>query len=166
MKFPICKACLKNELLCDSCARKVGDKLIKIDEIKMFRLLNRISKKYEILKDAEIDRVVNSNNMILIMTDRKNASKIIGKDGGMAERLSKSLGKQIRVVSEMSSLEDFVEEIFYSTPIIGINVFYGEKDQYKVKIPSSEEGRLPIEPEKFSKIVKSIFSVDAEIVFE
>lgn len=166
MKFPICKVCLKNELLCDSCARKVGDKLIKIDEIKMFRLLNRISKKYDILKDAEINRVVNSNNMVLIMTDRENASKIIGKEGGMVERLSKSLGKRIRVVSEMSSLEDFVEEIFYSTPIIGINVFYGEKDQYRVKIPSSEKERLPIEPEKFSKIVKSIFGLDAEIVFE
>jgi transcription antitermination factor NusA-like protein len=158
MKFPICKACLKNELLCDKCARNVGDNLIKIDEIKMYRTLNRVSKKFSLLKDVEIQRVINAKKVVLILANKENASKIIGKEGGMVERLSKSIGKQIRVVSEMSTLEDFVEEIFYSTPIIGINVIYGEKDQYKVKIPSSEKDRLPIKPEKFSKVVRSILT--------
>ena len=132
----------------------------------MYRTLNRVSKKFSLLRDVEVQRVINGKNLILILADKENASKIIGKEGGMVERLSKSIGKQIRVVSEMSTLEDFVKEMFYSTPIIGINVVYGEKDEYKVKIPLSEKGRLPIKLDKFSKIVKSIFAVDAEIVFE
>lgn len=165
MKFPICKECLRNEILCDKCARNVGDKLIKIDEIRMYRTLNNVSRKFSLLKDVEVQRVIKGKDIILIIADKENASKIIGKEGGMVERLSKSLGKQIRVVSEMSKFEDFVKEMFYSTHIIGINVIYGEKDQYKVKISSSEKGRLPIESERFTKIVKSIFGVDAEIVF-
>ena len=166
MKFPICKICLKNEILCDGCATQVGERLIKVDEIKMFRQLNKIMKKYKPLKDAKIDRIVDSKNMLLIMTDRENASKIIGKKGGMVNRLSKDLEKQIRVVADMSNLKDFVKEMFFSTPILGVNVVYGDKDKYKVRIPSSEQAMLPIDPEKFSKIANSIFKVDAELVFE
>jgi len=166
MKFPICKVCLKNDILCDGCATNVGEKLIKVDEIRMFRTLNKLAKRYEPLKDAEIQRVIDSPNMLLIMTDKENASKIIGKKGGMIRRLSKDLGKQIRVIADVSTLEDFIKEMFYSAPILGINVVYGEKDEYKVRVPSSEEKMLPIEPEKFSKIVNSIFGVDAELVFE
>ena len=166
MKFPICKVCLKNDILCDGCATKVGEQLIKVDEIKMFRTLNKIGKKYEPLKDVEIHRLIDSPRMLLIMTDRENASKVIGKKGGMVKKLGKDLGKQIRVVTEMSSLEDFVKEMFYSTPILGINVVYGEKDEYKVRIPLSEEQELPIGPEKFAKVANSIFGVNAELVFE
>ena len=89
MKFPICKVCLKNDILCEGCATKIGEQLIKSDEIKMFRILKKLAKKYEPLKDARVDRVVDSSKMFLIMTDRENASKIIGKNGGMVKRLSK-----------------------------------------------------------------------------
>jgi len=166
MKFPICKVCLKNDILCDGCAKEVGEKLIKSEEIKMFRLLNKLSKKYGILDDVKINRVIDSENMLLIMTDKENASKIIGKEGGMIKKLSKDLRKQMRVISDMSSFEDFVKEMFFSTPLLGINVVYGERDKYRVRIPSSEQTILPIEPEKFSKVANSIFKVDAELVFE
>ncbi len=166
MKFPICKICLKNDILCDGCATKIGEQLIKIDEIKMFRTLNKLAKRYEPLKDARVERVVDSSKMLLIMTDRENASKIIGKNGGMIKRLSKDLGKQIRVVSGVSTLEAFVGEIFHTFPVLGVNVIYGEKDEYKVRISSDDQNKLPIEPEKFSKIANSMFGVDAEIVFE
>jgi transcription antitermination factor NusA-like protein len=166
MKFPICEKCLKNELLCEECAKKVGKKLIKIDEILAYRQLNKYTEKYDILKDVEIHRIVDSPNMLLIITDKQNASKIIGKNGGMVNQLSQELGKPIRVVSEISTLEKLVDEIFYNMHIIGINVTYGEKDQYKVRIPLSEKEKIPIEPEKFSKIAYSMFGVKAELVFE
>ena len=84
----------------------------------------------------------------------------------MVKKLSKDLGKQIRVVSDVSTLKDFVEEIFHTFPVLGMNVIYGEKDEYKVRISSNDQNKLPIEPEKFSKIANSMFGVDAEIVFE
>lgn len=166
MKFPICKLCLKNDILCEACAAKVGEKLIKLEEIKSFRTLNKLARRYKPLKYVEVNRVINSDNMLLVMTNRENASKIIGKSGGMVKRLSKDLGKQIRVVSGVSNIESFVKEIFHTSPILGVNVVYGEKDEYKVRISSSEKDKLPIDPEKFSKIANSIFGVSAEIVFE
>ncbi len=166
MKFPICEKCLKNDILCKECAENVGEKLIKVDEIKAFKTLNKLGRKYQALKDAEVHRVVDGSNMLLVMTDRKNASKIIGKNGGMIKKLSKDLGNQIRVVSDISTFGSFVKEIFHTFPILGVNVIYGKKDEYKVRISSLEKGSLPIDPEKFSKIANSIFGVDAEMVFE
>jgi len=84
----------------------------------------------------------------------------------MIKKLSQDLGKQIRVIAGMSNLEDFVKEIFFSTNILGINVIYGERDMYKIRLPSAEREILPIDPDKFSKAANSIFGVDAELVFE
>ncbi|NCN39348.1 MAG: hypothetical protein COY38_00490 [Candidatus Aenigmarchaeota archaeon CG_4_10_14_0_8_um_filter_37_24] len=166
MKYPICKLCLKNEILCGSCAKRVGESLIKIDEIEMFRKLEKLTRKYALLKDVEIQRIIDSPNMLLILAGKENASKIIGKEGGMIKKLSQDLGKQIRVIAGMSNLEDFVKEIFFSTNILGINVIYGERDMYKIRLPSAEREILPIDPDKFSKAANSIFGVDAELVFE
>ena len=63
MKFPICKKCLKDEILCDKCATEVGKKLIKIDEIRMYKSLDKFGKKYEALKDVEVHRLVDSPKM-------------------------------------------------------------------------------------------------------
>ncbi len=167
MKFPICKVCLKNDILCNGCAEKIGELGIKADELKMFRRLNKLFKKYNLLKDVEVKRVIDSNNILLIITNKEDASKLIGKNGGMVKKLGKDLGKQIRVIGELSNIGQFVNEIFFSTPILGINVLYtAKKDKYKIRIPSSERVVLPITPEKFSDIANSVLNVDAELVFE
>jgi len=167
MKFPICKVCLKSDILCNQCAEIVKKEGIKSDEIKLFRRLNKLAKKYEPLRDVEIKRAIDNKNILLIITNKESASKIIGKNGGMVKRLGKELGRQIRVVSDSSSIEQFVKEIFFSTPILGINVLYtpdGEK--YRIRIPSSERVVLPILPEVFSEIANSLLNIDAELVFE
>lgn len=167
MKLPICKVCLKNDILCSGCTEKVKKMGIKPDEIEMFRLLNKLLKNYKLLKNVEIKRVISSKTMLLIISKKEDISRLIGKNGGMVRKLGKELNKQIRIVSDSSSLEDFTREIFFSTPILGINVLYTPKgEKYKIRIPSSERVVLPITPEVFSSIVGSVLNTNVELVFE
>lgn len=167
MKFPICKKCLNEELLCETCANVVGESLIKADEINLYRKFEKISRKYGILKDVEIKRMIESGNLLLILADKKNTSRIIGKNGGMISQLSQDLDKQIRVLTTTQNLENFVRELLYSIHVLGINVVYSpEGDKYKIRLPISEKKLLPIDEEKFSKIMESFFKVDAQLVFE
>jgi len=157
---------LKNDILCDGCASKVGDLGIKIDEIIAFRKLNKIGNKYKILKEVSVERVLDTPKMFLIITDKENASKIIGRNGGMIKKLGEDLGKPIRVINDINNVENFVKNVFYLNPIIGVNVLYGEKELYKIRFPKSEKDQLLLDQEKFLNFFRSVFGSEAQIVFE
>ena len=165
MKFPVCKVCLKNDILCQNCNSKISEIGISPDELKAFRSLGKASEKYSILKDVEVNRVLDTPRMMLIFTDTENASKIIGKKGGMIKKLSDDLGKPIRIVTS-KNVESFVREVFYSNHILGVNVVYGGEKLYKIRFPSSEKGEMPLDIEKFSKFFNSIFNEKVRVVFE
>jgi len=166
MRFPICSVCLKSNLLCNACAEKVGENEIKIDEIKMYRRLNKLLKKQKTLKDIEIKRAVGSD-MLLIITRKNDVAKLIGKEGGIVKKLAKELGRGVRVVEQPPKLKDFVNNVFFTVPILGINIVYRpEGELYRIRIPKTARTRLPISSDIFINISKSLFHVDTDVVFE
>ena len=166
MKFPICSVCLKNNILCNACAEKVGEKEIKIDEIKIYRRLNRFLKDQKTLKSVEIKRIV-GNNMLLIVTEKNDAAKLIGRDGRIVKKLAKELGRPVRIVEQPSKLKDFVNDVFFTVPILGINVVYKpEGELYRIRIPKTERTKLPVSSDIFIDVSKSLFHVDTEVIFE
>jgi transcription antitermination factor NusA-like protein len=166
MKFPICKVCLKNNILCNACAEKVGQNEIKVEEIKLFRRLNKILKDKKSFKDVEIKRIV-GKNMLMVITNKQGVSKLIGKDGSTVKKLAKELNRSIRIVEQESEIKDFVKDVFFTVPIMGINIVYGpEGEKYRIRIPKTERTKLPVSSEIFSNISRSLFHVDADIVFE
>ena len=166
MKFPICSVCLKNELLCNACAEKVGKEEIKIDEIETYRYLNKLLKDQKTLRDIEIKRAVGSN-MLLIVTKKNDAAKLIGKEGRVVKKLSKELGRLVRVVEQPSKLKDFVNDVFFTVPILGINIIYRPNGElYRIRVPKSERTKLTISSDIFANVSKSLFHVDTDVVFE
>jgi transcription antitermination factor NusA-like protein len=167
MKFPICKVCLKSDILCSGCSDTIKKEKISSEEIETFRQINKLVRDEKHLKDSEIKRIVLSKNFILIVTKKEDVSKLIGKNGIIAKKIAKKLNKQIRIVADTFTIGEFAKEIFFSTPILGINVVYSkENERYRIRIPSSERVLLPITPENFSEIASSVFKTDVELVFE
>ncbi len=167
MRFPICKVCLKNKILCKACEKVVKENKIDGEEIKMYRQINRILKPYNFAEDIEIKRAISNENVLLIITNKNDVSKIIGKQGGIVRKLGKELNRQIRVMAEPSSPKEFIKEIFFSIPIMGINTVYTPNSTtYKIRIPGSERNNMSISPEKFSNIFNSFFNENVDIIFE
>jgi N utilization substance protein A len=157
---------LKNDILCNGCAEKVGNEEIKIDEIKMFRRLNEFLKDQKPLKDVEIKRAV-GNDILMIITRKDDVSKLIGKEGRMVKKLSKELERPVKIVEKSSDIKDFVKEVFSSVPVLGINVIYKPEGQmYKIRIKKTERTKLPLSSELFTSVSRSLFHVDTDIVFE
>jgi len=166
MKFPICNVCLKSNILCNACAERVGNEGIKIDEIDMFRRLNEILSDQKSLKDVEIKRVV-GRKMLMIITGKDDVSKLIGKDGRIVKKLYKELEKPVRIIECMPDLHDFIREIFFNIPVLGINVIYKPEGKvYKIRIPESERTKLPVSSDILAVISHSLFNADIDVVFE
>jgi transcription antitermination factor NusA-like protein len=166
MKFPICKVCLKNELLCNACAEMVGQNEIKVDEIKMYRRLNKILMKEKSLKDIEIKRAVGKNTLIIIAKS-EDVSKLIGKEGSTVKKLAKQLNRPIRVMAQPSNIKDFVDDILFTVPIMGINILYKpEGKTYLIRIPRSNRTRLPISSDILASVSRSLFDENVDVIFE
>lgn len=167
MRFPICKVCMKNDILCSKCSEIVKERGIKEKELKNFRRLSKLLKGYNILKNIGIERVIDHKNIMVIITDKESTSKLIGKGGGMAKKLSKDLNKKVRIIGQPFDEKNFIREVFFSVPIIGINTIYSPKGKrYKIRIPASEMVLLPIPPDEFIKLTKEFLNIDVEFSFE
>ncbi len=167
MEFPICKICLKNDILCQTCSAFVSQEKIPQEEIDAYRQLNKLLKGEEHLKDIKIKRALGDKSFLLIITTKDGVSKIIGKNGIIVKKLSKDMKRQIRVLSDTSNIEELTREVLYSTTILGINVLYtpnGKK--YRIRIPFNDRITLPIESEAFTNMVNHIFGDEIELVFE
>jgi transcription antitermination factor NusA-like protein len=157
---------LKNDILCNGCAERVGSEEIKVDEIKMFRRLNELLKDQRNLKDVEIKRAV-GNDVLMIITNKDDISKLIGKEGRTVKKLSKELDRPVKIVEQSPDIKDFVKDVFSSVPVIGINVIYKpEGKMYKIRIKDTERTKLPLSSEIFASVSRSLFHIDTDIVFE
>jgi len=157
---------LKNDLLCNACAERVGENEIKIDEIKMFRRLNRLLRGQRFLKDVEIKRAV-GKNILMIITRKDDVSRLIGKDGRTVKKLARELNRSVRIIEQSPNIKDFVTEALFTVSIMGINIIYKpEGETYKIRIPKSERTELPISSDVFTSVSRSLFNVDVDVVFE
>jgi len=169
MKFPICKVCLDNEILCNACAERVGEMEIKIDEIKTFRRLNKLLKRQRGLKDVEIKRAVTNDNRsnLIIITRSEDVSRLIGKEGCTVKKIAKALSMPIRIIGQSSDVKNFLDDILFTVPIMGINILYKPNERiYRVRIPRSKRNRLPIPSHVLANVSRSLFNENVDVVFE
>jgi len=166
MKFPICNVCLKNEILCNACAERVGNEEIKIDEIELYRRLNKLLSDQKSFKDVAIKRVV-GRKMLMIITDKEGMSKLIGKEGRIVKKLSNELDRSVRIVKYMPDLSSFIREVLFNIPVLGINVVYKPEGKfYKIRLHESDRTKLPLSSDILMSISRSLFHADVDVVFE
>lgn len=165
MQTPICEVCLKSDILCSSCQQKTG-KDCSESEVEILRFLYRMGEKVKILREVKILQVIDSG-VILIVSGRGDAAKIVGKDGCVVKSLAKKFKKSIRVLEEAPDFKKFVHDLIFPTTIQGINTLYTQEGPvYKIRVPITQRNRMIIDPENVSQIVEDVYNRKAKIVFD
>jgi len=153
--------------LCSDCSSKAKANEISVEEIAIYKLFNKYSKIEPILKNVEIKRILLKKDFALIVTNDEDISKLIGKNGIIIKKLSKKLDKQLRVVTDKFTVDEFAREILFSSSILGVNVVYSQEgEEYKIRMTKKDKNSLQIEPETFSSMAKTVLGKKVEIVFE
>ena len=166
MRFPICNVCLKSEILCSACSERISELGISKEEIEMYRKLYKALKGEKTLKDLEIKRIV-GKNFIFIITKRGDAPKLIGKGGRIVKKIANVFKKPIRILEEPLDLRDFANNVFFTVPILGINIEYKPYEEiYKIRIPKSERAKLPLSSDTFANLSNSLLNLKVDVVFE
>jgi len=166
MKAPLCEVCLKSNFLCSYCQEKFDKKEISQTDIEISRYLYELSEKAKSLKDAKIKKIIDAG-VLLIITERGDAAKLVGKDGYVVKALAKKFRKSIRVLEEAPDMKKFVQDLISPTIVNGINTLYTPLGTiYRVRVPSTQKNKMLIAPENFSSIIENVYNCKAELIFD
>ena len=157
----ICKVCLTSDMLCSACNSRLESGQISNLDVQLSRAV------FSIRPDAEFSKYIVSGNFIIILADKDNARKIIGKAGRNIQTISKQLSRQLKVV-EISEHNIMLEELL-SVPIIAINKVYKQQaganatnEFYRVRIDRRFSKKV-----RFStSIASAVLDKKIEYVFE
>ncbi len=165
MKGPICEICIKSGILCSACQEKVSSGQLKQKDVEIIGLVYKESQKNKSLADIQIKKIMDCQDVVLIVCSRGDAAKIVGKGGNFAKKLQGTVSKPVRIVEESDDIRSFLQNIILPVPIINLNVLYNtDGEKYRIIIPRNS--RLPMPLKAFISTAKELLDKDVEIGFE
>ncbi|CDG65850.1 MAG: hypothetical protein PWQ15_986 [Methanobacterium sp.] len=153
MVLPICDVCLKSGMLCQGCENKLKAGEISQLDLDIAKILYRVG-------DGKIGykRTIEIGDVVIIITDKDQVGKLIGKGGKIVREISKTLERKIRVVGEDSDFKAVAKDILAPARISGINIVYGKdgEQKYKIRVRREDARRLPAKLDVLNNIIMEL----------
>ncbi|MFQ3275536.1 MAG: transcription antitermination factor NusA-like protein [Candidatus Nanohaloarchaea archaeon] len=168
MKAPICNVCLKSEdELCSMCEDKFENGEITETDIEVSRILHNLSKEHASLKDSEIIKTFEAENVVVIATAKGDGAKVVGRSGEIVKKVADEVGKSIRVVEKSEDDLETIKGLLSPAEVESVNtVFTPEGQEKKIVVSDEYEGKINISEEEFEDIIEGITGTKYRLSFE
>ena len=166
MKFPICGFDAKNAVLCPQCEIKVETgKLTKAD-VDASIILAKIAKTNREIENFSLHSCKEfQGNFILALA--KNDIMAIRQSRTIYKLLQDQFQEKIWLIEAEETDKKFIQDLFFPTKILAINVVWAEGIQKTKAVVSGKwTPKFPIDTKKVIEIVKNVRNLDIEIEFE
>lgn len=165
MKSPLCNFCLKSGILCPKCEEKVRTGEITELDIKIAKLLLKLEEKFPALQDVYLHRAVETGNILILLVDRNDVSRILSLGGKILRAIGDETGKKVRILDYKCDLRKFLEDIFAPASIITINTIWLPDGSTETRVILSERDlkRLPASIETLKELARKIRGITLRI---
>ena len=151
----LCTVCLKSDILCAGCSRKLErGEITKID-MELERALFRLGIEVEFIKSFD-------EGNIYVMATKKQAGLLIGRAGRNAKRLGIMLGKGIRIIEATDDEKLLIERVL-GFQVTGINKVYASGNEiHKIRMHRKYKERTA----NYSQVLAKMIGRPVSFVFE
>ncbi|MFB6204485.1 MAG: hypothetical protein ABEJ75_02475 [Candidatus Nanohaloarchaea archaeon] len=167
MKAPICNVCLKSDVLCSNCEEKLENGEITELDVRVSRILQDLSNEYGSLRDSEIIRVYDTDNVVVIVTAEGDGAKVVGRSGDIVKELADRIEKSIRVVEKSPEDREVIKGLLSPAEIESINTVFSPEGQHKkVVVDEDYRGKINLDTDEFEELIEKITGERYELSFE
>ena len=164
MHSAICGACLKSDILCSSCQKKIDDKSISAIEFEVARFLSSLEGKIKSLESAKIIKVVDCTALIIVAA-KGDAAKIVGKQGSVVKMLARRFGKPVRIV-EAGNISDFINNLIIPASAKVNTAYVNGKECYRIKVLGHTKRKIAINMNTVKLVAEEVFKKPVEMLME
>ena len=166
MIFPICGFDAKNAVLCPQCEGKVETGELTKADVNASILLAKIAKSNREIETFSLYSCKEfQGNFILALA--KNDIMMIRQSRTLYRLLQDQFKEKIWLVEADETDKKFIEDLFFPTKILAINVVWaGGTQKTKAVVSGKWTSKFPIDTKKVIEIVKNTRNLDIEIEFE
>ena len=163
MVLPICDVCLKSGILCQGCENKLESGEITQIDLDIAKVLFKLGDgKLGFKKTIEV------GDIVIIITEKDQVGKLIGKNGKIVRELSRTVAKKIRVVGQDSDLKEVSNDILAPARVSGINIVYGTdgEEKYKIRVMQEDSRKLPGRLDVLNEIIELLTGDKTTVVVD
>ena len=166
MKFPICGFDAKNAVLCPQCETKIETGELTKTDVDASIILAKIAKTNREIENFSLHSCKEfQGNFILALA--KNDIMAIRQSRTIYKLLQDQFQEKIWLIEAEETDKKFIQDLFFPTKILAINVVWAEGIQKtKAGVSGKWTPKFPIDTKKVIEIVKNVRNLDIEIEFE
>ena len=166
MKFPICTFDAKNAVLCPQCEEKISSGILSQSDADASIILANIAKSNKEIENFSMFSCKEfEGNFVLSLA--KNDIMIIRQSRTIYRLLQDNFKQKIWLVEADETDKKFIEDLFFPTKILAINVVWSKGIKKTKAIVSGKwTPKFPIDTKKVIEIVKNVRNLDIDIDFE
>jgi transcription antitermination factor NusA-like protein len=149
------------------CKEKLEEGEITETDIEVSRILYELSKEYASLKDSEIEKVFDTENVVIIVTAEGDGAKVVGRSGEIVKEVASQVDKSIRVVERSEDDLETIKGLLSPAEVESVNtVFTPEGQSKKIVVSDEYQGKINITEEEFEKVINQVTGTPYRLAFE
>jgi transcription antitermination factor NusA-like protein len=166
MKLPICEVDLKSGILCSSCEEKLRSGQISRLEFDVCSVLFQLFSEGKVPQTLTFLKAIEIPEIIVIVVGRGDVQTLVRSSA--TRTLNKHFKKKVRVIENTQDPKRFLPDLLYPAHILGINIVYlpEGKTQYKIRIPTEDEIRLPASRKSIQDFITQLTGQEMGVAFE
>ncbi|SCG86611.1 KH domain-containing protein [Methanobacterium congolense] len=163
MVLPVCDVCLKSGMLCQGCENKLKKGEITQLDLDIAKILFRVGEG-----KIGFKRTIEIGDIVIIVTEKDQVGKLIGKSGKIVREISRTVGKKIRVVGENSDFKEVAKDILAPARISGINILYGTdgNEKFKIRVVREDSRKIPGRLDALNDVIKQLTGEETVLVID
>jgi transcription antitermination factor NusA-like protein len=116
--------CVKSGVLCPRCEEKVKKGQVSQLDLKIIKLLCEMEKEYAPLQDITFNKAIEVENILVILVDKVDMSKILSQGGKIIRSIGERTEKRVRILAFGSDERQFLEDLLSPFSILTINTIW------------------------------------------
>ncbi|MEA1904512.1 MAG: hypothetical protein U9M97_01340 [Candidatus Hadarchaeota archaeon] len=153
--------------MCQDCKRKLEEGKISQLDVEASRVLYGLTQKHHGLGEISFKHALKEGGLTVLVMGQGEISPAIGREGRLAQEISKHLKTKIRVVEENANVRELAREILMPARVKGINVlFKRDGEEHRVRVTRADLMLLPASIDVLQILLTKITDKKIKLVFE